>query len=89
MQYIRSNKALVNKTINGYQVTAYKVTHGYNMWFYSMAILKDGKEVWNDSISFDEQNRVFWSASASCQYPSARKLVLDVAGHITNKLLTS
>lgn len=88
-KYIQSNKALVNRIINGFQVTAHTVTHDHS-WFYHMAILKDGREVWADSVCFNDRKgeRTFWSASSSCQYTSARRLVLDVAGKIIHEFET-
>jgi len=88
-KYVQSKKALVNQKIDGYQVTAHKIIND-RLWWYRMAILKDGREVWADSVSYEDRKgeRSYWSASSCGDYTSAKRLVLDVATKVIRNFNT-
>jgi len=90
-KYIQSKRAIVNQVVNGLKITVHKVTTDSfpTTSFYRYAISNDVRELWFDSITFDETDRTYFCSSAYGNYTSIRKLVSDSVDGLTKSLATN
>ena len=88
-KYIESKRPVIRLRIDGeYDVTATKVTCDNYLPtpFYRYSIRRLGKELWFDSINWDNYDKRYWCASVTGYYTSIRTMVKNTAENFVERL---